>query len=121
MDPDNPYVRNPGKRPYLRCTYKEGMHPSERVATFTTTDAEPDENPMLVRSEGKICIDPKALDNMVTVDVRNMTPVEGSDEGLLGIFDIFSDDGTKSLIKIPDKGNGGDSRRYVPNSEIVWR
>ena len=121
MTSENPYERNPGKNPYLRCTQGEGMHPSERVVAFTTTDAKPNENPFLVRVEGKICIDPKALENLFTVDKSKVIPIEGSDGGLLEIFDIFSDDGTKSLIKIPDKGNGGDSRRYVPNSEIVWR
>jgi len=121
MASDNPYIRNPGKRPHLKCTYGEGMHPSERSVAFTTTDAKPNENPLLVRVEGEIHIDPKALENISTVDERNIIPLEGSDQGLLGIFDIFSDDGTKSLIKIPDKGNGGTSRKYVPNSEIVWR
>jgi len=121
MISENPYIRNPGRSPYLKCIYGEGMHPSERSVAFTTTAAKPDENPLFVRVEGKICIDPEAFENMATVDVRNITPAEGSDQGLLGILDIFSDDGTKSLIKIPDKGNGGTSRKLVPNSEIVWR
>ena len=116
---DNPYERNPGKRPYLRCTYGEGLHPSECFVAFTTTDAKPNENPILVRVEGRTGIDPKALENMFTVDKSKVTPLEGS-KGLLEIFEIFSDDGTRSLIKIPDKGHGGTSRIYVPTEEIDW-
>ena len=115
----NPYPLHPGKRPYLRCTYGEGGHPSERSVSFTTTDAKPNENPLLVRGEGGISIDPKALENMFTVDKSKVIPIEGND-GLLEIFEIFSDYGTKSLIKITDKGHGGTSRMYVPNLEIDW-
>ena len=96
------------------------MHPSERSVAFTTTDAKSNENPLLVRVKGEVCMDTKALENMSIVDKSKVIPLEGS-EGLLEIFDIFSDNGARSNIKIPDKGNGGASRKYVPNLEIVWR
>ena len=96
------------------CILVNALQPSQQLTR------KPNENPLLVIVEGRIGIDPKALENSVTIDKSKIIPLEGS-EGLLGIFDIFSDDGTKSLIKIPDKGNGGISRKYVPNSEIVWR
>jgi len=117
----NPYELHPGEIPYLKCTYGEGMHPSERVVSFTTTDAKSNENPLLVRVEGKRCIDPHpGFLNHAIVSKERVIPLEGN-KGLIGIFDIFSDDGNNSLIRIPDNDNGGDSRKYVPNSEIVWR
>ena len=103
MTSTNPYESHPGKSPYLRCTYEEGPHPSERIIKFRTS------KPISMLNIGRVVVHESTL-------VR----LKG-DKGLIGIFDIFSDDGIKSLIKIPDNDNGGESRRYVPNSEIVWR
>ena len=69
----------PGKEPYLRCTYEEGVHPSECLIRFKIIrDGEIREDPLLVvGKDGILAIDAGALENNMWVNRKDVFPLEG--------------------------------------------
>lgn len=102
---DNPYLNNPGKRPYLKCTrYGEVIRPpmqGERQVYFETPSEIPGANHLIVN------------DNEVLIE---------DDVGLLKIYDIFPPCADKvNSVNVKSNDEGGLTTILAPESEIVWR
>jgi len=105
MESDNPYIRNAGKKPYLRCNYGEIIKPpmqGERQVYFETPSKIPAANHLIVNDDEVLIVE--------------------DDVGLLRIHAIFPDTGEEGRsINVRSNDDGGLTRIIVPNSEIVWR
>ena len=102
---DNPYVRNYGKSPYLKCKHGEIMNPpigGEYSINFTSLGNIPGDGSMIVGA-------------------KEITSIENG-RGLLRIHDIFPSSYEEgSLVNIACNDEGGLVKRSVPTEEIVWR
>jgi len=116
------YGREQDIKPYLKCTYGEGMHPRESFIRFKIIrNGEIREDPLLVAGkDGTPVIDAGALENHMWVNKGDVVPLN-DEEGLVRLIDIYESDAEKSLVGMNDVGDMRISRMYVPNSEIVWR
>lgn len=105
MASDNPYIRNPDKRPYLRCVgfgkiIKPPMQ-GERQVYFKTPSEIPGANHLIVN------------------DAEVLIREDGV--GLLRIHDIFPDMGERgSSINVKSNEEGGLTRIVIPTEDIVW-
>ena len=103
---DNPYVNNPGKRPYLICVrYGSIIKPpiqGERQVYFNTPSEIPGANHLIVN------------DDEVVIGEDGV--------GLLKLHDIFhSSNEERSLVNIACNDEGGLVKRFVPTEDIVWK
>ena len=118
FDDSNFFERGKELNPYLKCTYGKGMFSSEYIIRFKIIrDEKVVEDPLIIDREGTPTIDVSALQNNMFVNKKNVEPLKGN-EGLMKLFTIYEHDAEKSLVGISNID--GISRRYVPNSEIVW-
>ena len=105
-------------RPYLKCTYATGMHYGEYMISFSTIKSNPEENPLIVKTDSGPVIRAAALENIMFVDRSNVTELTET-SGIVRIHAIYKRDFIKMLVGISNID--GISRVYVPNSEVVWR
>jgi len=124
------YGREGELNPYLKCTVYNGMHSNEYFVAFTTVESTHLENPMLVNRNGEVAINAHGFENHIFVNKKDVIGLTGErlelkekrqEKGLVKIEEILLGDKNQSLIGINDLGDNRISRKYVPNSEIVWR
>jgi len=114
-------------RPYLKCTVFKGMHDREYLVAFTTVDDTPESNPLATIHEENLVINVKGLENRMFVNISDVIVTnegngkERNREGLVKIKEIYLSESEKYLVGINDLGDMRISRKFVPNSEIVWR
>jgi len=121
------YRREQEIKPYLKCTYGEGMHPRESFIRFKIIrNGEIREDPLLVAgNDGAPVIDAGALENHMWVNKRDVLTKEDvsslrENQGFMRLEDIEIVGERAYSVLINDVGDMRLSRRIVPMSEVAW-
>lgn len=120
LDSSTFYRNEKELRPYLKCTYGNGLF-DEYFIGFTTTERRIEEIPFFIVQDGGLMVKPNGFRNHMFVKKDEVITLEDNN-GLVKLFGFEKIDKGNCLISIRDSAEGNiPSKINVPKSEIVWR